>query len=176
MIKGWAARWTLVAGATSLGIATPATASPQDWDRASSVARTGIVAFSIGVPAAKGDWSGLKQDARALGATGAITGVLKRASHEQRPDGSDDRSFPSGHTSISFAAAAGLEQRYGWKLGLPAHMAAAFVGIARVKAKKHYLHDVLIGAALGEAAGLLLVRKNRPNRNAPIVAGFSIVF
>jgi membrane-associated phospholipid phosphatase len=176
MISGWTARWTVAAGLASLGIALPAHGSPQDWDRASSVVRTGIVAFSIGLPAKKNDWSGLRQNALALGATGAITGGLKRVSHEQRPDVSDDRSFPSGHTSISFAAAAGLEQRYGWKLGLPAHMAAAFVGIARVKAKKHYLHDVLIGAAIGEAAGLLLVRKHRPNQNAPIVAGFSVVF
>ena len=176
MIKGWAARWTVAAGVASLGIAAPAHATPQDWDRASSIVRTGIVAFSIGLPAGKGDWSGLKQNALAVGATGGITGGLKRVSHEQRPDGSDDRSFPSGHTSISFAAAAGLEKRYGWKLGLPAHMAAAFVGIARVKAKKHYLHDVLIGAAIGEAAGLILVRKRRPNRNAPIIAGFSIAF
>ena len=172
----WRASWSLVVGATSLAFAAPVKASPRDWDRASSVVRTGIVSLSIGVPTAKGDWSGLKQDALALGVTAAITGGFKLATHEQRPDGSDDNSFPSGHTSISFAAAAGLEQRYGWELGVPAHLLAAFVGLARVKAEKHYVHDVLVGAAIGEGVGLLLVHKRHHHQNAPIAAHFLIAF
>jgi hypothetical protein len=176
LIKDRARRWYVAAGTMSLAMTAPANASPASWDRASSIARTGIVSFSLGLPAAKGDWSGLKQDTLALGATAVITEGLKLVSHEQRPDGSDDHSFPSGHTSISFAAAAGIEQRYGWKLGLPAHLAAAFVGLARVEANKHHLHDVVIGAAIGEAAGLLLAHKRRHAHNAPLGAGFSIVF
>jgi membrane-associated phospholipid phosphatase len=169
-------RWPIVAGATALALAAPVNASPHDWDRASSVVRTGLVSFSLGVPTVKGDWSGLKQDALALGITAAVTGGLKRITHEQRPDGSDDSSFPSGHTSISFAAAAGLEQRCGWEVGVPAHLLAAFVGLARMKAEKHYLHDVIIGAALGEGVGLLLVHKRHHRQNAPIGAHFSIAF
>jgi membrane-associated phospholipid phosphatase len=46
-------------------------------------------------------------------------------------------------------------------VGLPAHLVAAFVGVARVKADKHFVHDVIAGAAIGEAAGWLLTsRKN----------------
>jgi membrane-associated phospholipid phosphatase len=38
---------------------------------------------------------------------------------------------------------------------------AAFVGVARVKADKHFVHDVIAGAMIGEAAGwLLTTRKN----------------
>ncbi|MEG3155654.1 phosphatase PAP2 family protein [Sphingomonas sp. RB1R13] len=39
---------------------------------------------------------------------------------------------------------------------LPAHVVAAFVGVSRVAAKKHYVGDVLVGAAIGEASGWLL--------------------
>ncbi|HNR78204.1 MAG TPA: phosphatase PAP2 family protein, partial [Parvularculaceae bacterium] len=80
-----------------------------------------------------------------------------------RPDGSDDRSFPSGHTSVSFAAAATLTNRYGWKVGLPAHALAAFVGASRVKARKHHVSDVLVGAAIGELSGFLITSKLNDN-------------
>ena len=39
------------------------------------------------------------------------------------------------------------------------HFVAAFVGVARVKADKHFWHDVIAGAAIGEAAGWLVVSK-----------------
>ena len=44
---------------------------------------------------------------------------------------------------------------------MQAHLVATFVGVARVKADKHFVHDVIAGAAIGEAAGWLLTsRKN----------------
>ncbi|MEO6580067.1 MAG: phosphatase PAP2 family protein [Sphingomicrobium sp.] len=154
----------------------PAAAAPKDWGKASDIVRDGLVAVSVGLPIAKNDWTGLGQDVGAMGAAGGITAVMKATIHERRPDGSDDHSFPSGHTSISFAAAGGIEQRYGWKVGVPAHLAAAFVGLARVEADKHYWHDVIVGAAIGEAAGLLLVDKRRHGGKPPIGAGFSLRF
>ena len=171
------ARGMIAALLVPLSWTAPADASPADWDQASGIVRTGLVAFSLGVPAFKQDWHGLGQDAGALAVAGGTTFALKSAVHERRPDGSGDNSFPSGHTSISFAAAAGLEQRYGWKVGVPAHLAAAFVGLARVEADKHYWHDVIVGAAIGEAAGLLLVHKrDRRRAPAPIGASFSMAF
>lgn len=97
-----------------------------------------------------------------VGSIGVATGVsygLKEAFPERRPDGSDKKSFPSGHTSMSFAAAATIQNRYGWKAGLPAQLVAAFVGLSRVEAHKHHVHDVLVGAAIGEASGFLITRK-----------------
>lgn len=44
-------------------------------------------------------------------------------------------------------------------MGLPAHLVAGFVGLSRVEAKKHHVHDVLVGAAIGEAAGWLITNK-----------------
>ena len=94
-----------------------------------------------------------------MGAAFAFTEGLKYAIPEERPDGSDNKSFPSGHASASFAAAATIEKRYGWHVGLPAHIVAAFVGVSRVEARKHFVGDVLIGAAIGEASGWLLTSK-----------------
>lgn len=159
-----------------LAAATPAAAAPVDWGKASDIVRSGLVITAVGLPLADRDWTGLKQDLIALAVAGGSTAALKYSIHERRPDGSDDKSFPSGHTSISFAAAAGLEQRFGWKVGVPAHLAAAFVGLARVKADRHYWHDVIVGAAIGEAAGLLLVDKRHKGDRPPVGAGLTLRF
>lgn len=154
-------RLAFVTLSSTLLLATPAHAGEDDWATASDIGRGALVATALGLPAVRGDWEGAKQAAFSLGATYAVTTGLKLAIEEERPDASNDKSFPSGHTSSSFAAAATLHKRHGWQVGVPAHIVAAFVGVARVKADKHYVHDVIAGAAIGEAAGWLLTsRKN----------------
>lgn len=74
---------------------------------------------------------------------------LKFAIDKDRPDGSGNDSFPSGHTADSFAAATFIQQRYGWNWAIPAYIGATFVGYSRVKSDKHHLEDVLAGAAIG---------------------------
>lgn len=138
----------------------PATASDQDWATASTVGEIALVTAAVGGPlVADGDTRGSLQAIGSSGAAALITYGLKQTIHEQRPDGSGDDSFPSGHTSVSFAAAASIQNRYGWEYGLPAHLVAAFVGFGRVEAHKHHVHDVLVGAAIGEAAGWLITTK-----------------
>lgn len=147
--------------AAAIGIATPAHAGEQGWATASDIGQGVLVVTALGLPSVQGDWEGTKQAAFSLGATYAVTTGLKHVISEERPDESNDKSFPSGHTSSSFAAAATLHKRHGWEVGVPAHLVAAFVGVARVKADKHFVHDVIAGAAIGEAAGWLLTsRKN----------------
>jgi len=140
----------------SISASSPAIAGERDWDLASDVGRNALVVLALGVPAVQDDWRGVKQAAFSLGAAQLTSGSIKLLIKEERPDGSNDNSFPSGHTSVSFAAAATLGKRYGWKYGLPARAVATFVGFARVKAKKHHVHDVIAGAAIGEAAAWLL--------------------
>ncbi|MDE7437637.1 MAG: phosphatase PAP2 family protein [Muribaculaceae bacterium] len=102
----------------------------------------------IGILAQK-DWQGLIQGVETAGATAAATLILKYAVKERRPDGSNMHSFPSGHTSVSFATAGFLQRRYGWKVGAPAYAIAAYVGWGRVYAKKHHWWDVVAGGAIG---------------------------
>lgn len=149
--------------AVSLGISGPATASERDWDLASDVGRNALVVAALGLPAVQGDWRGTKQAALSMGSARLATGSLKYAIDAERPDGSNNNSFPSGHTSTSFAAAATLGKRHGWEYGVPARAVALFVGVARVKAKKHYVRDVIAGAAIGEAAGWLLTTPKNSN-------------
>jgi hypothetical protein len=77
----------------------------------------------------------------------------KFASHRSRPDGSDPYSLPSGHTASAFATATVLQRHFGWKAGIPAYGFGAYVAASRMSANKHHLSDVVIGAAIGVAAG-----------------------
>jgi membrane-associated phospholipid phosphatase len=76
---------------------------------------------------------------------------LKFTVQRTRPDGSNDQSFPSGHSASAFATATVLQRHYGWKVGVPATIVAAYVATARVKDNRHYLSDVMFGAAMGVA-------------------------
>src|SRR5690349_7179636 len=107
-----------MAGAAVLATApVPAAASNKDWDHASSIGRDLLVGAALGVPAVQSDWRGLLQAGGSIGASGLTAAGLKEVFPELRPDGSDRKSFPSGHTAVSFAAAATLQNRYGWKVG-----------------------------------------------------------
>jgi len=78
--------------------------------------------------------------------------ALKFTVQRERPDGSNNVSFPSGHAASAFATAGVLQRHYGWKVGIPATLAAGYVATARVHDNKHYLSDVIFGAAMGIAA------------------------
>jgi len=77
--------------------------------------------------------------------------ALKFTVRRERPDGSDNLSFPSGHSASAFATAGVLQHHYGWKAGVPASIVAAYVATARVHDNKHYLSDVIFGASMGIA-------------------------
>lgn len=162
--------FTLVAAAAVAAILPqPALAGhDRSWDRASSIGRDALVVAALGVPAIQGDWDGALQAGGSVGAAFLLTTGLKEVFPERRPDGSDNKSFPSGHAGSAFAAAATLQNRYGWQVGVPAQLAAAFVGYARVEAHKHYWYDVVVGAAIGEASGFLITsRRNESVRVLP---------
>ena len=151
----WKAFLILALGAA--GVAAPADAmGNRDWDQASRIGEVALVLTALGVPAVSGDGQGALQAGGSIGAASLVTQGLKEAFPELRPDRSDRRSFPSMHTSVSFAAASTLHQRYGWKVGVPATIVAGFVGYARVAADKHHWYDVIVGAAIGEASGFLI--------------------
>ena len=109
---------------------------------------------------------------RAQIANGIVTRSLKlipRARPFQEVATFGHGSFPSGHTSASFATATVIHHRWGWRGGLPAYLLASYVGVTRLH-RNHYLSDVTFGAALGIATGLAV---NQPSRRAaisPIIA------
>lgn len=101
------------------------------------------------------DWEGLKEGAISAGVTVAASLALKYAIKEKRPDGSNMHSFPSGHSSITFAAATFIGKRYGWKYSIPAYALSAYTAWGRVYGKKHHWWDVVAGAAIGTASSFI---------------------
>ena len=72
------------------------------------------------------------------------------------PDGkSFNHSFPSGHTTASFAIATVFASEYREKAMVPviAYTLASLVGISRVAENEHWSTDVLTGAAIGYLSG-----------------------
>ena len=92
---------------------------------------------------------------RAQLVAGGVTRLLKHTVRRTRPagSGSSRTSFPSGHTSGTFASATVLNRHYGWKVGIPAFGVASYVAASRVVDNSHFLSDVVFGAAVGMAAG-----------------------
>jgi len=102
-----------------------------------------------------------------------LTEFVKNFTNRRRPNGEDNRSFFSGHASMTFTASAFLYREiddymdglpisyqnpflcttlkavaftglYGW---------AAYVGYSRIYDNKHYFSDVLVGALVGTIIG-----------------------
>jgi membrane-associated phospholipid phosphatase len=82
--------------------------------------------------------------------------ALKNFVHEERPDGSDDHSFPSGTTALSASGSSFLWGRYGWEYGLPALAATQFVSFSRVQARQHRWYDTLASSAIAAGYGFVL--------------------
>lgn len=117
----------------------------------------------------------------ALVATSAVTNFLKSTVHRPRPYAIDGQpqptavyhSFPSGHTSASFAGASALfdiwrlrhpQSRATPWIGAGLYAAAAACGFLRVEAGRHYPSDVVAGAGIGTAVGWGIVEAHRQHR------------
>jgi membrane-associated phospholipid phosphatase len=106
---------------------------------------------------------GAKARGLAVGAgTAMVDGVLSRGLKDvinrERPDGSNDRSMPSGHASKASSRTA-MALRNLRDINMPdwsrhvanwsLHGVAVGAGLARVEARKHHLSDVFVGYAIG---------------------------
>jgi membrane-associated phospholipid phosphatase len=112
---------------------------------------------------------------------------LKRTMRVARPDGSNNKSFPSGHTATTFAGAHLLFKEYKdvspW-IGVAGYIIATGTGALRIRNQKHWVSDVVAGAGFGiisvEASYLLLpvfqhitgVKDTRTNLSIAPMIGF----
>lgn len=113
-------------------------------------------ALTVGLPVlaaslawANDDTLGLTQLVKSEAATVVLSEVLKNATHQTRPNGKDDKSFPSRHTAVAFSAAQFMQMKGGWEYGAPSYLAASYVAHSRVDANEHRWRDVVAGAAMG---------------------------
>ncbi|MGE6246262.1 phosphatase PAP2 family protein [Psychrobacter proteolyticus] len=145
--------------ASSLVIAAPSYAeNTSSIERAGDIVALTIPALAYGSTYYMNDREGRQQFYQSFAANLAVTYAVKSTVNKDRPDGSDNDSFPSGHTSLAFQGASFIHKRYGLEYSIPAYVGATFVGYSRVKADKHDMADVLAGAALGVASSMYLTK------------------
>ena len=114
-----------------------------------------LPAASLGTSLILKDKKGTWQFTKGIILTTAVTYGLKWGINKERPDGSDENAFPSGHTSVVFHSAGFLHRRYGLKYSLPAYALAGFTAASRIDSDKHDILDILAGAAIGLGSNLL---------------------
>ncbi len=140
-------------------LSLPLAARASNTETAGDVLLVLIPLTGIATATVKGDREGQVQFLKAFLTNTVITAALKASIDKTRPDGDCCDSFPSGHTSFSFMGASFLQTRYGKKFGIPAYAAATFVGYSRVSADKHYVEDVIAGAAIGYFSSYLFTTR-----------------
>jgi membrane-associated phospholipid phosphatase len=84
----------------------------------------------------------------------------------------DRRSFPSGHTTTAFAAAAAVTDettiwwpKSTWVIGPLMYGGATMVGLSRMYHSRHWASDVALGALIGTFAGKKVVMATHDNPN-----------
>lgn len=93
-----------------------------------------------------------------VGVSYVAKSALKKMIKEERPDHSDNGSFPSGHAAMAFAAARSIDKEFRkesiW-IPIAGYAAATAVGVQRVASDRHHWYDVVAGGALGFGAAEL---------------------
>ena len=105
-------------------------------------------AIALGMALNEQGWEGVSQLAFSFAAMQASVIGLKSIIKEERPDGSDKRSFPSGHVASAFSGATFIHKRYGLERAIVPYLLAGFTGYSRIHADRHYFHDAVAGAAI----------------------------
>ncbi len=85
---------------------------------------------------------------------------LKIAVHKKRPDGTDYKSFPSGHATAAFTVAA-MQANYHPSQAIFWYAGATTIAGSRVTLRRHDTIDVVAGAALGYGIARLELGQNR---------------
>lgn len=116
----------------------------------------------------EGEKQFLRSTAVSLVVNTILRGAFEQTSWGTRPNG-HPYGFPSGHAAFVTSSAAFLQDRYGWKYGLPAYAVVGYVTYVRVDTGHHRWRDVIAGAALSYGISKLFVTPQNATHIAPIV-------
>jgi membrane-associated phospholipid phosphatase len=129
-----------------------------------------LTAFAIAHYKDDGDGEGqfLRSNAVSLVLTTVLRGAFNETSWGPRPNG-NEYAFPSGHAAFVTAQAAFLQERFGWKYGVPAYLLVGYVSWVRVDSDHHHWRDIAAGVALSWGVSKLFVTPNDATHIAPVV-------
>ena len=168
-------RYLLVcAMVAALGLyAAIATAATSDAEVLSGDILAGVIPLgAFAVAYFKDDTEGQKQWLRNVAVNQVLTSALRlgfnQTSWGERPNGRS-YGFPSGHTAIVMSGATFLGERYGWKWGTPAYLAAAYVAYVRVDNRSHHWRDVIASTVLAYGVAKLTVTPENATHLAPVI-------
>ena len=158
-------KW-ICGAALFMALCVPAQADSFDRQTSTFVSGFGTAAYLIG-----GVLAPLKEDGKegkehalraadALIVSGVTSELLERVTNEMRPDGTDRHSLPSTHATAAFAVAT-CESQFHPRQAVWWFTGATLIAASRVDLHRHYVHDVVIGAALGY--GLARLELSRPH-------------
>lgn len=119
------------------------------WSRFADLARAALVGTATLLPSRAEANRGRANAAACLLSIKIGTTALKRLLPERRPNGDDNKSFPSEHAAECTAAAILMTREYTGQLAAAACGLAAVAAFARVAGQKHHPRDVVAGAIPG---------------------------
>ncbi len=97
-------------------------------------------------------WRFITSTGMSAATTAAIAHSLKYSVREMRPDGTENTSFPSGHTSMAFMAATVMHKELGARspwYSIGAYTIATATGFTRLLNNRHWISDIVFGAGVG---------------------------
>lgn len=106
--------------------------------------------FIKGVDTRSGDWrSRILAGCTTYIIMTGLTQAMKYSFKEARPGSGRRNSFPSGHTATAVAGAELLRIEYGLSAGIAGYVSAAIVAYMRIYNNRHWINDLIGGAAIG---------------------------
>jgi hypothetical protein len=136
-------------------------AAVESWEVAAADVLTGVVPLgALGLAQYKEDKEGRRQwfwsTATSLVVNTAARVAFNDTDYGERPNG-HPYGFPSGHMSFIVSGGAFLQERYGYRWGVPAHLMSAYVAYVRVETGHHRWRDVIAAAALSYGVSRIFV-------------------
>ena len=134
-----------------------------EWMGSGSIhALSSMSLYSSGKLLNKESWSRLGSEMfSAQFLSSVLSTSLKLTTARTRPDGAP-YSFPSGHTTVSFATAGVIWHNCGKTAGVTAQALAAYVALSRLQENKHYVSDIVAGCVLGNYVAYMVSRDTDP--------------
>lgn len=132
------------------------------WEKAGDMMLVMTPAYALGLSIMAHDYKGTLQLGESILAAQLASEGIKALQLEERPNKKDKKSFPSGHAVGAFSSAMFVHKRYGLRYAITPYVMSVFTSYSRVRAKAHYWHDCLAGAALSALFTWVLVGKYVP--------------